>query len=126
MSKTSTLRWPLGLVSLLIAGVGLWGILAARPAEAQTFTGFQGYRTRILLGFQVDPQTVQSWLPAPWQLNPLAAGPLKGANFTVGLFDFVREEDAEGKPKYSGANLLCHVGGAEQARPDRADGRRGP
>ena len=108
MSKTSNFRWHLVLVSLLriVIGWGLWGILAAHPVEAQTFTGVQGDRTRITLGFQVKPEAVQAWLPAPWQLNPLTSGPLKGANFLVVLVDRLRDDDPEGKPKYSGTNRI--------------------
>ena len=92
------------LVSPLLVLVGLGSILSARPADAQTFTGVQGFRTRITLGFQAKPEVVQGWLPAPWQLNPVGSGPLKGANFYVGLYDLVRDDDPEGKPKSSGTN----------------------
>ena len=41
MSKTSNVQWHPVRVSLVLVvmGWGLGGILAARPAEAQTFTG---------------------------------------------------------------------------------------
>lgn len=105
MSKKSTLRSHLGFVSLLLV-VGLWGFLEARPTEAQTFTGVQGDRNRITLGFQMKPEAVQALLPAPWQLNPVGSGPLKGANFLIVLVDRVRDDDPEGKPKYSGTNPI--------------------
>lgn len=106
MSKTSKLQWPPMLVSVLLIVVSLCGILALQSAEAQTFTGVQGDRTRIQVAFQVKPEDVQAWLPAPWQLNPLASGPLKGANFWVTLIDRVRDDDPEGKPKYSGTSRI--------------------
>jgi hypothetical protein len=106
MSKTFQLRWSPVCVSLLLVslGWGLWSVLAPRPAAAQTFAGVQGDRTRIALGFQVKPEAVQQLLPAPWQLDPVGRGPLKGTNFFVLFIDRVRDEDPEGKPKYSGAN----------------------
>jgi hypothetical protein len=84
-------------------GWGLWGFLATRLVAAQTFTGVQGDRARITLGFQVKPKAVQQMLPAPWQLNPLDRGSWQGANFLVIFIDRIRDEDPEGKPKYSGA-----------------------
>lgn len=106
MTKTSKLGWHPVLVSLLLVVVGwnLWDVLAVRSAEAQTFTGVQGDRNRITLGYRVKPEALQTWLPAPWQLNPLGSGPSKGANFLVLFFDRVRDEDPEGKPKYSGTS----------------------
>jgi len=89
----------MGIVSLL-------GMFADRSADAQTFTGVQGDRYRIYLGYHVKPDAVQAWLPAPWQLNPFGAGPVKGANFLVILIDRLRDEDPEGKPKYSGTSQI--------------------
>ncbi|MBI2467254.1 MAG: hypothetical protein HYV62_05485 [Candidatus Rokubacteria bacterium] len=105
MSQTLKRRWNLVLASLLVL-VSLGSFLAARSAEAQTFTGVQGDRHRIYLGFQVKPDALQAWLPAPWQLNPIASGPLKGANFQVVLLERVRDDDPDGKPKYSGTNRV--------------------
>ena len=105
MFKHQKARWHLILVSVLL-GVSFASFLAVQSAEAQTFTGVQGDRTRIQVAFQVKPGVVQAWLPAPWQLNPLASGPLKGANFWVTLIDRVRDDDPEGKPKYSGTSRI--------------------
>ena len=104
MYKTSELRWHLVLVSLLPVVVSLCAILASRPVEAQTFTGMTGERDRITLGFQVKPEAVQGLLPAPWRLAPLNGGPLKGSNFLVVFVNRIREDDLEGKPRYSGTN----------------------
>lgn len=104
MPKASKLRWRLVLPGLLLAVVSLWIILATRRVEAQTFTGMSGERNRITLGFQVKPEAVQGLLRAPWQLDPLTRGPLAGANFLVVLIDRIREDDPEGKPRYTGIN----------------------
>ncbi len=104
MFKTSKLHWRLLLVSLFLAVVSLWPVLASRPAEGQTFTGITGERNRITLGFRVEPEAVQALLPVPWQLDPVAGGPFQGANLMVAFIDRIREDDPEGKPRYSGAN----------------------
>lgn len=105
MARRSTLRADLLVGSFLLVVTVGW-ILAA-SAEAQTFTGVQGDRHRIYLGFHVKPDAVQAWLPAPWQLNPLGSGPLKGANFLVVLLERVRDDDPDGKPKYTGTNRVA-------------------
>ena len=92
------------LVSLFLAVVGLWSVLASRPVEGQTFTGITGERNRITLGFCVKPEAVQALLPAPWQLDPVAGGPFKSANLSVAFIDRIREDDPEGRPRYSGTN----------------------
>jgi hypothetical protein len=91
---------------LALGGWCLWGILAAWPAEGQTFSGVQGDRTRIMLGFKVNPEIVRGWLPAPWQLDPPSDGPLQGANFIVVLVDRVLDDDSKGRPRASGTNPL--------------------
>jgi hypothetical protein len=87
MPKTIELLSHRVLLSLLLAACSLWAILASQLAEAQTFTGMSGERNRITLGFQVKPEAVQAWLPAPWRLDPLAGGPFKGANLLVAFID---------------------------------------
>lgn len=94
------------LLTFLLFLASLFALVAPRLAEAQTFTGVQGDRHRIYLGFQVKPETVQAWLPAPWQLNPVASGPFKGANLQVVLIERVRDDDPDGKPKYSGTSRI--------------------
>jgi len=109
MFKTSKFQWHLMPVSLFLAVVGLWAILAPRPAQAQTFTGMTGERDRITLGFQVRSQDLQGLLPAPWRVEPFAGGPLKGTNFLVVFVNRIREDDLEGKPRYSGTNPFIAI-----------------
>lgn len=71
-------------------------------AEAQTLSVEQIER-RIVIGFQVDSQGLQGRLPPPWQLNQVAGGPFKGANFFLVLVDNLRTEDPEGKALAGGA-----------------------
>ena len=104
MYRTCELRWHLFLVSLLPVVAGFCAIVGSQPVEAQTFTGMTGERDRITLGFQVKPEAVQAFIPTPWRLAPLNGGPLKGANFLVSFINRIREDDPEGKPRYSGNN----------------------
>jgi hypothetical protein len=91
-------------VSLFLVVVSLWSVVASQPVEGQTFTGITGERNRITLAFHVQPEAAQALLPAPWRLDPLASGPFKGANLMVAFIDRIREDDPEGKPRYSGTN----------------------
>jgi hypothetical protein len=110
ISKIAHFRWHGVLTGLLlvIGGWCLMGMLAARPAEAQTFTGVHGDRTRIMLAFRVQPAAMQAWLPAPWQLRPVHNGPLQGANFIVVLVDRVRDDTPEGKSNSRGADKIIN------------------
>jgi hypothetical protein len=54
--------------------------------------------SRIALAFRARQAEVQRWLPAPWQVDPIAAGPSKDANLTLGFVDRLLDQDAEGKP----------------------------
>jgi hypothetical protein len=123
MYKTCELRWHLLLVSLLLVVVSLCAVLVSQPSDAQTFTGMTGERDRITLGFQVKPEAVQALMPAPWQLVPLNGGPLKGANFLVSFINRIREDDPEGKPRYSGNNpFVVFVAPAKHPQTGQAVG----
>jgi hypothetical protein len=62
-----------------------------------------------MLGFQVKSEAVQQRLPAPWRLGPPDSGPDKGANLFVILVDRVRDDEAERKPSFSGANRIINL-----------------
>ncbi len=57
------------------------------------------FATGIALAFQVDSVALQALLPKPWQADPPDSGPLRGANLHVVFWNWLRNEDAEGKPK---------------------------
>jgi hypothetical protein len=65
--------------------------------------------SRLYLAFQVQESEVQKWLPAPWQLNPVPAGPSKGANLFVAFVQELVRETSEGKPSASCATALYVV-----------------
>src|SRR4051812_41207467 len=89
-------------IRLLLTAMSLGGIGAASLVWAQSMSVEQ-IESRIVIGFQVNAEQLQSRLPSPWQLRPLADGPLKGANFLIVLVDNLRTEDPKGKVTISGA-----------------------
>lgn len=54
--------------------------------------------SRMVLAFKVNPAELQRWIPAPWQIDPVAAGPSKDANLVMTFVDRLLDQDAEGKP----------------------------
>lgn len=83
---------------LLVLGLTFLGSLSpTRPAWAETLVQ-STLDSRIVLGFRVGEAELQRWLPAPWQVNPVAAGPSKDANLLMVFVDRLLNQDAEGKP----------------------------
>jgi hypothetical protein len=101
--------WWVLASALVISGSWDFGELSVRAEEVQIHAGVHGDRLRIMLGFQVKSEAVQRELPAPWQLGPPASGPDKGANLFVILVDRVRDDEAEEKPSFSGANRIINL-----------------
>lgn len=58
--------------------------------------------TRLTLAFQVRDGEAQTWLPAPWKVNAVAAGPSKGANLLVIFYQRLLSQAPDGKPSASG------------------------
>jgi len=58
--------------------------------------------SRLILAFQVRDSELQNWLPAPWQVNPVTAGPSKGANLFVLFAQNLLCQTPDGKPSASG------------------------
>jgi hypothetical protein len=54
--------------------------------------------SRVYLAFQVRDSDLQSWLPDPWKVSPMPAGPSKGANLSVVFVQQLLSETPEGKP----------------------------
>src|SRR5574341_256264 len=88
---------------LWITSVGT--LSGTRPAWAETLTG-SNVETRLVLALRVNQAALQGWLPAPWQVNPIAAAPSKDANLVVTFVDRLLGQDAEGKLHGSG---ICRV-----------------
>lgn len=109
MASVTRFAWYQVVVALLILGGWSPGsLLDARPVEAQTLSGIQSDRNRIMLGFRAKPEIIQAWLPSPWQLDPVQTGPLQGANFFVALVDRIRDDDPKGNPRSHGADQIVN------------------
>jgi hypothetical protein len=89
------------LVGLVLVGALCW----ARTGWAETLVQ-QNVDYRVTLAFRVSPSELQSWLPAPWQVNPLVKGPSQSANLTVSFIDQFLSQDAEGKLIGGGTNRI--------------------
>jgi hypothetical protein len=97
------------LAVLLLLGIIAVGSLSSpRPSWADTLVQ-QNVDTRVVLAFRVGQAALQSWLPAPWQVNPVATGPSKDANLLINFIDRVLNQDAEGKLVAGGYDRLVSV-----------------
>jgi len=76
------------------------GILITQ-AGAETLIG-STVDNRIIVALRVGQAELQSWLPAPWQVNPIAKGPFKEANLYLIFVDRLLDQDAQGKPARGG------------------------
>src|SRR5437879_12560542 len=88
-------------MGLVIVGA----VLAAGAARAETPFGSDA-DTRVVVSLQVRPDVLQQWVSGPWQVNPVAAGPSKGANLSVVFVDQQLVLDADGKPVATGINRI--------------------
>jgi hypothetical protein len=76
------------------------GILVTQ-AGAETLIG-SNVDNRIIVALRLGQAELQSWLPAPWQVNPIPKGPLKEANLYLIFVDRLLDQDAQGKPAAGG------------------------
>ena len=91
-------------VSLVLAVI-VGGILTASLTRAETPAG-SNVDTRVIVSLQVRPEALQQWISGAWQVNPVAAGPSKGANASVVFVDQQLWLDADGKPMATGINRI--------------------
>lgn len=77
--------------------------LALLPTTAAAETPVESnVDSRLILAFQMRDSDVQSWLPAPWQVSPVTAGPSKGANLLILFVQNLLSQTPDGKPSASG------------------------
>ncbi len=88
-----------GLICTLV--IAAWLLVPATQAGAETLTG-SNVDNRIIVALRVGQAELQPWLPAPWQVNPIAKGPFKEANLYVIFMDRLLNQDAQGKPAAGG------------------------
>jgi hypothetical protein len=92
-------------VLLLLGLISVGSLSSPRPSWAETLMQ-QNVDTRVILAFRVGQAALQEWLPAPWQVNPVATGPSKDANLTVTFNDRLLNQDGEGKPIAGGMTQM--------------------
>lgn len=88
-------RYP--ILALLLGMVLAVSVSAPPPAPAETLVGFNN-ENRTVLALRVGEAGLQKWLPAPWQVNPVASGPSKDANALLVFINPWLTQDPEGKP----------------------------
>jgi hypothetical protein len=76
--------------------------------NAETLDG-SDVEYRLLVALRVKPADLQSLLPDPWQVDPVAKGPLKDANLFVIFIDNLLHQDAEGKTALGGTYQLAVI-----------------
>ncbi|MGD0235780.1 MAG: hypothetical protein ABSC55_14745 [Syntrophorhabdales bacterium] len=89
---------------LLLLGIILAGDLSlTKPVRAETHVQSLAL-TQIAVALRVTQAELQKWLPAPWEITSIPAGPLKGANLNVVFIDVLLLQDGQGKPDLGGIN----------------------
>jgi hypothetical protein len=84
----------LALLCGIVLGVA---VVWPAPTPAETLVGFNN-ESRTVLALRVGQAGLQKWLPAPWQISPVASGPFKDANVNLVFISPWLTQDAEGKP----------------------------
>jgi hypothetical protein len=79
----------------LALGVTVLGVASLACAQKHVQSTLD---SRIVLAYKVNAAEIQRWIPAPWQVAPVASGPAKDANLTMTFVDRLLDQDAEGKP----------------------------
>ena len=95
---------------LLLLGVGLAGnVSLTQPVWAETHVQSLAL-TQVVVALRVGQAELQKWVPAPWEITPIAGGPLKGANLSLVFIDVLLLQDGQGKPDLGGINRQVVLG----------------
>jgi hypothetical protein len=88
-------RWLVVVLPGLLLGAG-----ALVPARAAAETLVESNMdSRIVVALRMPRQSaVQTWLPAPWKVEPIASGPSATANVLMVFIERILSQDADGKP----------------------------
>src|SRR5262249_18389674 len=108
------------LVAFLIVG----SVLPTTRGSAETMVQ-QNVDTRVVLAFRVNPAALQKWLPTPWQIAPIAAGPSRDANLTISFIDRLINQDREGNLIATGTTRLAALVVPREARRERRNRAHG-
>jgi hypothetical protein len=92
---------------LLVFGIiSVGSVSLTASATAETLVGSNA-DNRITVALRAAEAALQGWLPAPWQVEPIPAGPFKGANLLIAFIHRLLNQDAEGKPAAGGTFRLA-------------------
>lgn len=92
----------------IACALALLTLPTATPAE--TLVG-KNTDNRIMVGFEVDPDTLAPWMPEGWSAMPFPSGPMKGATLMITFEDRLLQMDAEGQPADTAASrALAFIG----------------
>ena len=95
--------------------------LALTPAAGAQTPVQQNVDNRLVVALRVVPVEAQNWLPAPWQVQPVAAGPYKDANLLLVFIDGWVNLDGDGKPAAAGpGRALAVVVAAKNSKTEEA------
>jgi hypothetical protein len=95
---------------LLLLGVGLLGnVSLTQPVWAETHVQSLAL-TQVVVALRVGQAELQKWVPAPWEVTSIPAGPLKGANLSLVFIDVLLLRDGQGKPDLGGINRQVVLG----------------
>jgi len=88
-------RWT-AVVSAL--GFTLLSALALVPVAGAETLVESDVENRVYLWFRVNQAELQKWMPAPWQVGAIPAGPAKDANLILIFVDTLLRQGPDGKP----------------------------
>jgi len=95
--KMTFIIWVLGAILMISVLV----LMPVKQSGAETLIG-STVDNRIIVALRVGQAELQTWLPAPWQVNPIPKGPLKETNLMILFGDRLLNQDAQGKPAAGG------------------------
>jgi hypothetical protein len=64
---------------------------------------------RVVVALRVPEAALHGWLPQPWQVSPIAAGPSKDANILISFIDRLVNHDADGKLIATGVDRVVSI-----------------
>jgi len=89
-------------VVLIILGVSLAAdLLLTQPCWAENLVQ-SVVETRLVVMMGVEQVELQKFVPDPWQVIQMGAGPFKGANLVIVFSDWILVQDVQGKPDKGG------------------------
>jgi len=90
------MRKVAGVVSVL--GFVLFSALALVPVAGAETLVESNVENRVFIYFRVNQAELQKWIPTPWQIDAIQAGPNKDANIFFAFVHPLLRQGPDGKP----------------------------